>query len=521
MKKILNINDEWLFIEEYDENTQVPIEELEYDETVILPYVFGSPETVSVFKKTIKVNADYKKLFLEIKEGSGTTEVYLNSHLLGSHYGSNTCFRFNITDSFNANEDNEIIIKSFNIDNNFGLLGDINLILTDEIHFDLMDDGSCGIYILPSPQGLDADIKISTLISGKISHASTEYSIYDPKQQQVCILQQPAFSHDFVYTLSNVCLWNIDELMHPNLYTLKAKIFSTETNEVFDETQVAFGIRSFAFEENEFTLNSNPLQLKSITLSHNAEHFKDKLSYVYQNDIDHIQAIGANLVRFTNNHFSNSFYTLCNQEGILVNHDLTFLPTDIDDGETKKNIRTYIIELIKQNYNHPSLCFWSLEDSIIENLDLQELFYKQLLNLIKRMDKERISSEIKREIIADAGFLYDKTKDNNLIKGLVSLANQKNDKYYYYRMLWKGKKIVHICREEISKHTTSALINLKVYSTCGKLCVFVNGEHFTDLTEEKYAYEIDIPLVIGENRITVNSEHDCGDTITITRAEID
>lgn len=516
MKKIININSNWVFSKE----ELSPTDDLIVGKKVRLPYVLNFNDNKVFLKKTFKVDQLYKKMFLEIKECPGTAEVFINDVLAGKHYGSYTCFRYNITGLIKNNQDNTITIIVKNENNEkYGLIGDINLILTDKMHFELLDYGSCGIYITPYLKEKNADIEIKALISGKIANSSSEYSIFDHNNKKVCNVYKPASTQDFVLTIYNAKLWN--GYQQPYLYTLRARIFSHDNDEIYDEKEIKFGIRQLKLEnDKDFLLNTKNYKLNLVTLNHSINDFSNNVSDFFNTELTKTREIGATSIKYLNNYYSDSFYDLCDKEGLLVSYDISFLPLKTKKRELRKNLKNYLIELIKQNYNHPSLCFWNLEHNTISDLDISKIFfYRKLFNLIRKYDKKRIIVNSSEKAFSNAGCIYDEIKNDTLQKGLISLDNTKNDLFYYYKLIWTDHKFVYICGSRV-QYTKLPSTHLKIYSSCKKISIFKNGKHLTSLSADDKIYELPIDLKIGENRITVNSEINCGDTIIVNRVAI-
>ena len=88
------------------------------------------------------------------------TDVYVNGKYIGQHRGGYSTFRFDITDAVKFGKKNVIAVKVDNTtftdvypqkaDFTFygGIYRDVNIIIANHVHFDLLDHGSKGIYII-------------------------------------------------------------------------------------------------------------------------------------------------------------------------------------------------------------------------------------------------------------------------------------------------------------------------------------------------------------------------------------
>ncbi len=79
-----------------------------------------------------------------------------------------------------------------------------------------------------------------------------------------------------------------------------------------------------------------------------------------QEDFNLIMEMGCNAIRLAHYQHAQEFYDLCDRGGLVVWAEACLVnsvtPTGAFDDTAKQQLR----ELIKQSYNHPSICFWSL-----------------------------------------------------------------------------------------------------------------------------------------------------------------
>ncbi len=104
--------------------------------------------------------AEGNKLFIEFTGSNSVTDVYVNGKHMGQHRGGYSTFRFDITDVIEFGKMNTLAVKVDNTvvedvypqmaDFTFygGIYRDVNLVIANHVHFDLMDYGSKGIYLV-------------------------------------------------------------------------------------------------------------------------------------------------------------------------------------------------------------------------------------------------------------------------------------------------------------------------------------------------------------------------------------
>ena len=118
-----------------------------------------------LYRKTFRLspNMQGKKIYLYFEGVNQQAEVQVNEQLTGKHLGGYTAFTFNISPlvHFNAqkNYENTISVKVDNrvspdlppLSGDFifsgGIYRDVFLIVTDPLHFDLLDYASSGVYL--------------------------------------------------------------------------------------------------------------------------------------------------------------------------------------------------------------------------------------------------------------------------------------------------------------------------------------------------------------------------------------
>ena len=73
-----------------------------------------------------------------------------------------------------------------------------------------------------------------------------------------------------------------------------------------------------------------------------------------------IKEVGASTIRLAHYQHSQYFYELCNKAGMVVWAEIPFISIFMDKEESYHDTINQMTELIAQNYNHPSICFWEL-----------------------------------------------------------------------------------------------------------------------------------------------------------------
>ena len=160
--------------------------------------------------------------------------------------------------------------------------------------------------------------------------------------------------------VDNPNLWSPET---PYLYRMRTRIM--DGNELADEYVTPFGIRSIDYTTQGFFLNGKPYQIKG-TCNHQ-DHagvgvaVPDEL-LLYRLRL--LKEMGSNGYRCSHNPPSPQLLDMCDSIGMIVideNRKFSSTPTGLNNLTT----------LVMRDCNHPSVCFWSLENE--ENLEGTEM----------------------------------------------------------------------------------------------------------------------------------------------------
>ena len=173
-------------------------------------------------------------------------------------------------------------------------------------------------------------------------------------------------------------LWSCDA---PNLYTLRAKVIAD--NEVTDETEVRFGIRTIRFDaDTGFYLNGVNMKLKGFCVHHDAGCLGAAVpKAVWARRLLKLKACGANALRTSHNPPDTHLLDLCDEMGILVQDEAfdewegtknkwwqghnVYPPKRYGYAEDFPQWHKFDLEaMVKRDRNHPSIIMWSIGNEI-------------------------------------------------------------------------------------------------------------------------------------------------------------
>ena len=308
------------------------------------------------------------RVYIEINGANTRASVFVNGDYIGEHINGYGMFRFEIG-AYMRKGKNTLKIK---VDNSHddtlypqtadftfygGIYRDVNIIQTASTHFALLDKSRTGVYITPHVNG---NVFIKSNIEGKTDGIQKKFTILDADGNETACACVAADVPAVKMEIDSPVLWNGRE--NPYLYTLKSELI--KDGEVIDNVTDRFGFRQLAFSaENGFSLNGNHLKMKGVSRHQDRENLGNALTVKeHAEDIGYILDVGANAVRLAHYQQSEDFYSLCDEKGLLVWAEIPVISKY--SLKKQEQARLMLEELIKQNYNHPSIFCWGIENEI-------------------------------------------------------------------------------------------------------------------------------------------------------------
>ena len=141
----------------------------------------------------------------------------------------------------------------------------------------------------------------------------------------------------------------------PNLYDVKITLL--KNNEAIDEIGSYFGFRSFLANKNCLLLNNNPIYSKMVL--HQGYYRNGGLTGSGEEilkDVMLAKELGFNGIRMHQKIEDERFYYYADVLGLMVWCEMPS-PYEFKD-DTITNLMNEWLEVIKQNYNHPSIVVW-------------------------------------------------------------------------------------------------------------------------------------------------------------------
>lgn len=429
MRQTINFNENWQFTKD-----QL------HKETVNLPHTWNAVDGMDgkgeydrgeyFYTKQFATPAlrDGERVVLEVLAAGLSAKVFVNERELGRHEGGYSSFTVDITDALYPGESQlpkpntvTIAVNNTNRSNIYpqmadftfygGLYRGVNLLILPATHFDVAFHGANGLAITPelinNPVSTDCNsvqcspchslsdnavLHLNSWIANPSPDYTVRYLITDMENNAVAEVWRPSEAPKTDILLPSPHLWQgVDD---PYLYRCTATL--VYRNESVDEVSSRFGIRSFCVDpEKGFILNGKPMMLRGVSRHQDRlwkgnaltreEHYEDAAI---------IAELGANTVRLAHYQHSRDFYDACDEYGFIVWAEIPYISSQSDDPKAHDNCRLQMEDLIYQNYNHPSICFWGISNEITIAGEKPGLIenHKDLNALVKQIDPSRLTT---------------------------------------------------------------------------------------------------------------------------------
>lgn len=332
--------------------------------------------------------------YLDFAAVGAIADVWVNGIHVGQHRGAFSRFRFDVTDQWKPGADNLVVVKADNSKSSaksstdvLPLAGDffvyggiyrkVSLITAGSVGIDLLDFGGPGVYA--HTVSVDPKVaNISVLTRLRNSESSTERlstlaTILDAQGKVVArglsaVKLAPGTGEvNQIVPVAKPHLWNGTE--DPYLYTVSVEV--RVGKHVVDRVEQPLGIRTFAFDPSTgFSLNGQPMQLHGVSRHQDRQGKGWALSPEdHAEDMALIKEIGANSIRMAHYQHADEWVGDADKAGMIAWAEVPFVSASSFDGSEGTpalfaNAEQQIRELIRQDYNHPSIVMWSVGNEV-------------------------------------------------------------------------------------------------------------------------------------------------------------
>ncbi len=370
-----------------------------------------------------------KKVFLKFGSAFLKTRLFVNGDFVGEHVGGYAAFIFDITEYLNIGQTNTLAVSVNNaisidappLSGDFTMFGgisrEVSLLITEPVFISPLDFASPGVYITPHDiTNSSAGVKVEVL-AGNHQEESVEVEmdvkIYDQNGTMVesdattkTITSKTIQSEMVELEVSNPSLWK--GRVDPYLYQVEVSL--SVNGELKDQVIEPLGFRTFNVDaDNGFFLNGEPYELHGVCHHEDRKDIGRGISDDQRKeDLDILYDMGCTYLRLTHYQHGAFTYDYCDSIGMVLSTEVPLVNKISSSTFFRENSRSQLKELIKQNYNHPSVMFWGMfnEINFHEGPDPTDLI-GDLHELSHQLDPSRLTTGAAQNDEADTHWLLD------------------------------------------------------------------------------------------------------------------
>jgi beta-galactosidase len=321
-----------------------------------------------------------RRYFLRFEAASTVADVYLNGKHLGQHRGGFGAFCFEVTSQISSTGANVLAVRVSNaadqdvapLSGDFSIYGGlyrpVHLLTTDTICFTPTDHASPGVAwyqtsVTPEKAVIDIVAQISnptrstnlSTLTARVLDADGHTVATESRPETLIARQTAPFT--LRLTVPNPHLWNGRK--DPYLYQAVVELDSADGVDLVTQP---LGLRFERVDPDKgFFLNGQPYHLHGVDKHQDREGKGWAVSEAdLDEDLSLIKEMGCTVVRCAHYQHSDYWYSLCDKAGILVWAEIPQVDRIATTPEFAETSRNQLLDLIRQNVNHPSIFAWSL-----------------------------------------------------------------------------------------------------------------------------------------------------------------
>lgn len=336
-----------------------------------------------------------QRSYLDFAAVSKIADVWVNGVHVGRHAGAFSRFRLDVTAAWKPGGRNVIAVRADNskpaagqptgetipLSGDFfvhgGIYRPVQLLTVADAGIDLLDHGGPGIYArATNVTAGSAEIKVLSRLrnlGSRTRNLDLAITLRDAagglvvQTRQAMRLARGAGEAEASLSLPSPRLWN--GRADPYLYSVTVDVI--EKGRTIDSVTQPLGIRTFAFDANEgFALNGRHIKLHGVSRHQDRPDKGWALTPAdHAQDMALIAEMGANTVRQAHYQHADEWSDEADRAGMVVWAELPYVTTPGLAGgkgspELWANAEQQLRELIRQNWNHPSIVMWSIGNEV-------------------------------------------------------------------------------------------------------------------------------------------------------------
>ena len=387
------------------------------------------------YEKNLFIRSEWKgkRLFIRFEGVNNIADVFINRRHIGEHRGGYGAFIFEITGKVEYGKENSILVRVNNGeqldimplvgDFNFygGIYRDVHLLITDETCISPLDYASPGVRLIQdSVSHRYAKVRaIVDLSNGSSGNQEVELNVRLLDGQRVVkegtknvnLSGNEVMQQELTFEIDQPHLWNGRQ--DPFLYQAEVTLF--RNGQMVDRVTQPLGLRFYRIDPDKgFFLNGKHLPLQGVCRHQDRSEVGNALRpQHHEEDVALMLEMGVNAVRLAHYPQATYFYDLMDKNGIIVWAEIPFVGPGgyndkgfVDLPAFRANGKEQLKELIRQHYNHPSICVWGVFNELTELGDNPVEYIKELNVLAHQEDPTRPTTSASNQM-GDLNFITD------------------------------------------------------------------------------------------------------------------
>lgn len=387
------------------------------------------------YEKNLFIRPEWKgkRLFIRFEGVNNIADVFINRRHIGEHRGGYGAFIFEITGKVEYGKENSILVRVNNGeqldimplvgDFNFygGIYRDVHLLITDETCISPLDYASPGVRLIQdSVSHRYAKVRATVdLSNGSSGNQKVELNVRLLDGQRVVkegtknvnLSGNEVMQQELTFEIDQPHLWNGRQ--DPFLYQAEVTLF--RNGQMVDRVTQPLGLRFYRIDPDKgFFLNGKHLPLQGVCRHQDRSEVGNALRpQHHEEDVALMLEMGVNAVRLAHYPQATYFYDLMDKNGIIVWAEIPFVGPGgyndkgfVDLPAFRANGKEQLKELIRQHYNHLSICVWGLFNELTELGDNPVEYIKELNVLAHQEDTTRPTTSASNQM-GDLNFITD------------------------------------------------------------------------------------------------------------------
>ena len=387
------------------------------------------------YEKNLFIRSEWKgkRLFIRFEGVNNIADVFVNRRHIGEHRGGYGAFIFEITGKVEYGKENSILVRVNNGeqldimplvgDFNFygGIYRDVHLLIIDETCISPLNYASPGVRLIQdSVSHKYAKVRaVVDLSNGGSSNREVELNVRLLDGQRVVkegtknvnLSGNEVMQQELTFEIDQPHLWNGRQ--DPFLY--QAEVILSRNGQMVDRVIQPLGLRFYRIDPDKgFFLNGKHLPLQGVCRHQDRSEVGNALRpQHHEEDAALMLEMGVNAVRLAHYPQATYFYDLMDKNGIIVWAEIPFVGPGgyndkgfVDLSAFRANGKEQLKELIRQHYNHPSICVWGGFNELTELGDNPVEYIKELNVLAHQEDPTRPTTSASNQM-GDLNFITD------------------------------------------------------------------------------------------------------------------